>query len=97
MARASKIKLVVAVLGWTAIVGLLLRAIFAVATGHGSDTYISAYGMRIHWVSVLALAALLLVALLGGVVVRWWQLRDDRTIRRLLRKSGRNPGVQVRG
>jgi hypothetical protein len=87
MARVSKIKLVVAVLGWTAIVGFLLRAVFAVATGHGSDTYISAYGMHIHWVSVLALAALLLVALLGGVVVRWWQLRDDAQRSDLYRPS----------
>jgi hypothetical protein len=40
--RGSRIKLVMAVPGWTAIVGFLLRAVFAVATGHGSDTYVCA-------------------------------------------------------
>jgi hypothetical protein len=86
-AAASKKRIVVVTVVMTiALVPLLLTAIHEVTRGHGGDAYRNVYGMPIHWVSVLTIAASLLLALLVGLVVRWWQLRDDRTVERILRR-----------
>jgi len=66
-----------------ACVGLLLRALLEVFRGHGAEVYSNAYGMWIHWTTVLTLAAALLIAFIGALGVRWWQRRDDRAIERL--------------
>jgi hypothetical protein len=70
---------------------IVLAALIQVARGHGADTYQNVYGMLIHWVTVLTLVAYLAIALLVGLVVRWWQLRDDRTMNRLIAKSRPTP------
>lgn len=68
-----------------ALASLAGRALLEVARGHGGHTYANALGMQIHWVTVLALAAAMLVALVLALAMRWWQRRDDRTIDRLLK------------
>jgi membrane protein implicated in regulation of membrane protease activity len=72
---------VVAALLFSEILG---EALLQTIRGHGADTYANVYGMQIHWVTVLTLAASLLVAFVTGLIVRRWQRRDDRTIDRLL-------------
>jgi hypothetical protein len=58
--------------------GLLLRALFEVWRGHGAEVYSNVYGLWIHWTTVLTFAAALLIAIIGGLALRWWQRRDDR-------------------
>jgi len=41
--------------------------------------------MPIHWVTVLVLVAALFLAFIVGLIVRWWQRRDDRAIDQLSR------------
>ena len=81
------------------VLGILFAGAFAAATvvfivrawiesshGRGAETYKNVYGMPIHWVTDLVLVAALLLAFIVGLVVRWWQRRDDRAIDQL---SGR--------
>jgi hypothetical protein len=69
-----------------AFVALIGRAAVEVLNGNGAATYLNAYGMPIHWITVLSLSAALVMAWVVAIVLRWWQRRDDRTIDRLLKK-----------
>jgi membrane protein implicated in regulation of membrane protease activity len=75
-----------------AFASILGSAVFQVSRGHGADTYDNVYGMHIQWVSVLILAASLLLAYAAALAIRWWQQRDDRTIDRLRRKTSQPRG-----
>lgn len=68
---------------------LLGQAAIEVWRGNGADVYQNAYGMLIHWVDVLSLAAALLVAYLAALALRWWQRRDDRAVTRTLNRKRR--------
>jgi hypothetical protein len=69
---------------------VLAQAAIEVRRGNGAGVYQNVYGIVIHWVSVLSLTAVLLVAYLAALALRWWQRRDDRAISRLLdrRRNG---------
>lgn len=66
---------------------LLTRAAIEVSRGNGAGVYANAYGMQIHWVTVLTLAASFLIAFLVALPMRWWQRRDDRMMARLLDRA----------
>ena len=87
-------RMVLAALAVIAFVGLIGRAAVEVLNGHGAATYSNAYGMPIHWITVLSLFAALLVALVVAIVIRWWQQRDDRTIDQFLKKRGGTGGSE---
>jgi hypothetical protein len=70
-----------------AFVALIGRASVEVLKGNGAATYSNAYGMQIHWITLLSLSAALIMAWVVAIVIRWWQRRDDRTIDRLLKKQ----------
>ena len=61
-----------------------LYALKKVLTGHGADVYRSAYGMLIHWSSVVVLFAVAVVCILGALFLRWWQLRQQARLARLI-------------
>jgi hypothetical protein len=85
MSRKYKIvRITMGTLGALALTTLLGDAILQMMRGKGADTYENVYGMQIHWITVLSLAAAVLVAFLVALAIRWWQKRDDRTIDRLL-------------
>jgi hypothetical protein len=64
-------------LAMTTIIG---QAWIETSQGRGAETYKNVYGMPIQWVTVLVLCAALFLAFIVGVIVRWWQRRDDRAI-----------------
>lgn len=74
-----------------AFAAILGRAIFQTMQGDGAETYKNAYGMEIHWVTVITVAASLLIALCVGLIVRWWQRRDDRKMDSLLAATRKDP------
>jgi ABC-type sulfate transport system permease component len=88
--KARLARMVLKVLVVVALGTLLTQAATEVWHGNGAGVYQNVYGMQIHWVSVLSLAAAFLVAFLVALALRWWQHRDDRTIDRLLcrRRNG---------
>jgi hypothetical protein len=63
----------------------LLVAVWEMMHNRGAGTYINVYGLAIHWtsalISVVALAATLLVALIARLVILW---RDKRNAKRLI-------------
>jgi|ERR1700683_672831 Na+/proline symporter len=67
-----------------AFAAILGRAMFQIMKGNGAGTYKNVYGMEIHWVTVITVAASLLIAFFIGLVVRWWQRRADRKLDSLL-------------
>jgi hypothetical protein len=79
--------MVLVVLIVIAFVALIGRAAVEVLNGNGAATYPNAYGIQIHWITVLSFSVALLVAWCVAIVIRWWQRRDDRTIDRLLKKQ----------
>jgi|SRR5580700_5959204 hypothetical protein len=76
--KAARLVLIpLVVLAFAALLG---RALLEVSRGNGAGTYESFYGMTIHWISVLSLAAAIAAAFLIALGLRWWQRRDDRAI-----------------
>jgi hypothetical protein len=67
--------------------GWILRAIFEVLHGRGTDTYLSAKGLEVHWVDVLttalALVAAILVVLVATLSVAWRKKRDLAAIKKM--------------
>lgn len=74
-----------------AFAAILGRAIFQTMRGNGAETYKNVYGMEIHWVTVITVAASLLIALCIDLVVRWWQRRDDRKMDSLFASTRKDP------
>jgi hypothetical protein len=76
--------LIGAVVTGIALLPFFLYALNKVLTGHGADVYRSAYGMLIHWSSVVVLFAVLLASIVGSFLVRWWQLRQKARLEQLI-------------
>jgi len=68
-----------------ALAAIIGQAWIETSQGRGAETYKNVYGMPIHWVTVLVLVAALFLAFIVGLIVRWWQRRDDRAIDQLSR------------
>ncbi len=63
-------------------IAFVLRVVEKVKTGHGLDYYFTGWGVRVNYIGVLILLALIPVVLLMGWAIRWWQLRDERDFRK---------------
>jgi hypothetical protein len=69
------------------VVGWLLRATIEVLHRRGSDTYVNAKGMQVHWVDVLTMAAAaflaIVVILVATAVFTWRHKRDLASLEKL--------------
>ncbi len=77
--RTKLARVVVAFVTALVLVPLFGRALLEVVQGHGGGTYKNFKGMHIYWISVLVFAGVAVLALLVGLVVRWWHLREARS------------------
>lgn len=78
-----------------ALVAMVQRAVVAVRSGHGLDTYHTFWLVEDNWVGLLVFVACLVVALLAGLLLRWVHRRRERLQwRELEQKQGcRNAGA----
>jgi hypothetical protein len=77
--RTKFARVVVAVVTALVLAPLLGRAFLEVSQGRADGTYQNFKGMQIYWISVLVFAGVAVLALLIGLVVRWWHRRDIRS------------------
>jgi hypothetical protein len=70
----------VAVAAFLALGSLITRAIIKLSQSQGADTYQNVCGMIIHWITVLTVILAVVIALIVGISLRWWQKRTDSRI-----------------
>ncbi len=70
-----------------AVAGWILRATFEVLHGRGSETFISAKGLEVHWVDVLtmwiAVFAATVVIVVAMAIAAWRKKRDLAVIKKM--------------
>jgi hypothetical protein len=69
--------LVVVLIAWISIGGFVLYAINKVRTGHGLDYYFTGEGVQMNYIGVLIAFAVAAVAVLVGLIIRFWSRRGD--------------------
>ena len=57
--------------------GFVLYAINKVRTGHGLDCYFAGEGVKMNYIGVLIAIGVAAIALLVGLVIRFWSRRGD--------------------
>jgi uncharacterized membrane protein len=70
-----------------AISAMVLQASMKTFHGHGAETYVNAQGMQVHWVDVLTMSVVFLVALIvlfiATAIYHWRKKLDLAAIRKL--------------
>jgi uncharacterized membrane protein len=82
--------LIAGVASIVALIALVLTGIEKVNTGHGLDTYRTTWLVEFNWVGFLVLVVAVIVALAGGLVMRYLEWRE---IRQLQNRYGANHDV----
>lgn len=68
-----------AIIGMTSFLG---RLIYKVRSGQGLEYYFTGFGVKMNYIGVLMTLSCIPLALLIGLVIRWWTLRDERDFKR---------------